>query len=65
MLPLYATIFKMPMETIVAMGSAIVPAIHDKLTLVLFSILPFNIMKGALISLLTMLIYKKISPLLK
>lgn len=65
MLPLYATLFKMPMEAIVAMGSAITPMIHDKLTLVLFSILPFNLMKGTLISLLTMLIYKRLSPLLK
>lgn len=65
MLPLYATLFKMPMETIVAMGSKINPAIVDKFTLVIYSILPFNLLKGSVISLLTMLIYKKLSPILK
>jgi len=65
MLPLYAKLFKMPMETIVAMGSKINPAIDSTLTLVLYSILPFNILKGLIISILTMLIYKKLSPILK
>ena len=65
MLPLYAKLFKMPMEKIVAMGSKINPAIDSTLTLVLYSILPFNILKGMIISILTMLIYKKLSPILK
>jgi riboflavin transporter FmnP len=36
-----------------------------KMNLVLATILPFNIAKGAVISAITMLIYKKISPILK
>ena len=35
------------------------------LGLVLYTILPFNIVKGIVISVITLLIYKKISPLLK
>ncbi len=36
-----------------------------KLGLVLGTILPFNLIKGAAISVITMLIYKRISPILK
>ena len=36
-----------------------------KLNLVLATILPFNIVKGVVVSVITMLIYKKISPILK
>lgn len=36
-----------------------------KMNLVLATILPFNLAKGAAISIITMLIYKKISPILK
>ena len=36
-----------------------------KLDLVLWTILPFNIVKGIVISIITLLIYKKISPILK
>lgn len=36
-----------------------------KMNLVLTTILPFNIVRGAVLSVITMLIYKKISPVLK
>lgn len=36
-----------------------------KFELVLYTILPFNLAKGAVVSLITMLIYKKLSPILK
>ena len=36
-----------------------------KLNLVLFTILPFNIVRGLVLSLITFLIYKKISPMIK
>lgn len=35
-----------------------------KMDLVLYTILPFNLAKGVLISVLTMLLYKKLSPIL-
>lgn len=63
MLPLYSKFI--PIEKIVQMGSVINPAIKDTFSLVLYGIMPFNIFKGTVISLLTMLIYKKISVLLK
>ena len=36
-----------------------------KLNLVLYTITPFNLCKGAVIGIITMVIYKKISPILK
>ena len=38
--------------------------ISVKMPLVLYTILPFNVVKGIVISFITMLIYKKISPIL-
>ena len=39
-------------------------AINSVSTLVLFAVVPFNLLKGAIVTLLTMLLYKRISPLL-
>ena len=64
MIPLYAKIF-MPMETIIAMGSAILPSIHDKFTLVMFSITPFNLVKGTLVAIASVAFIKAIQPALK
>jgi riboflavin transporter FmnP len=64
LLPMYSTLFHMPMDAIIAAGAAIVPAIHSKFTFVLLATCPFNIVKGILVSLLTFALYKLISPLL-
>ncbi|KXG76044.1 Riboflavin transporter RibU [Fervidicola ferrireducens] len=63
-LPLYAKVFNMPLDAIVSMGSSVNGRIVDLKTLVVYSIVPFNILKGAIIMAITLLIYKKISPLL-
>lgn len=63
LLPFYANI--MPVEAIISMGSVITDRIHDLPTLVLYGIVPFNIFKGIVVSIVTILIYKKVSPLLK
>ena len=46
-------------DAVVAMGSAINPAIHDKLTFIIWIIAPFNILKSGIMSLLTLPMYKK------
>ena len=60
LIPFYANIF--PIEAIINMGTVINENITDVNSLVLYGITPFNIFKGIIISLVTMLIYKKISP---
>lgn len=63
-IPLYAKIF-MPMETIIEMGQVIIPAVKDKFTLVLFSITPFNIIKGIIVAMASGAFLKAIQPALK
>lgn len=64
MLPLYAKIM-MPLEEIIKMGTVINPAITDLKTFVLWSVVPFNLLKGGMVSIVTAMFYKKISPILK
>lgn len=61
--PLYGKV--MPMDAIIAMGSAITPKITGLFTMMIYSVLPFNLIKGFTTSAVMMLVYKKISPLFK
>lgn len=65
LLPTYAAAFGMPIDAIVGLGSAINTNIKDVMSFVMFAVAPFNIIKGVVVSVLTMLIYKYISPILK
>ena len=65
LLPTYATAFGMPIDAIVGMGSAINANINDVMTFVVIAVAPFNIIKGIVVSVITLLIYKHISPILK
>ncbi len=65
LLPVYATAFGMPMETLVGMGTVVNPAITGLGSFVMLAVVPFNILKGIVVSLVTLLIYKKLSPILK
>lgn len=62
LLPAYSAF--MPMEQIVAMGKDIFPIVTDKLTFCLFCIAPFNLIKGFLVSIITILIYKPLSRII-
>jgi len=64
LLPKFAELFKWPLDAIVGMGTKVNPRITSVSTLVLFAVVPFNLLKGVIDSLLTMLLYKRISPLL-
>jgi len=65
MLPTYAKAFGMPIEALVEMGSAVNASITDLFTFVMFAVVPFNLLKGVIVSIIVLLIYKKISPILK
>ena len=64
LLPKFSALFGMPMEAIIGMGTKVNSAINSVSTLVLFAVVPFNLLKGAVVSLLTFLLYKRISPIL-
>lgn len=63
LLPFYAKI--MPMEQIISWSAAANGAIVDMKTLILYAIIPFNILKGIVIAVITTMLYKKLSPILK
>lgn len=65
MLPVYATIFGQPLEFFIQMGNALNPAIVDLKTFVLYAVVPFNLLKGIIISVLTFFIYRKLGPVLE
>ncbi|MFI3177490.1 MAG: ECF transporter S component [Eubacteriales bacterium] len=66
LLPAYAVAFGMEdISTLVEMGSALNPSIHNLSTFILFAVAPFNLVKGALVSTVTLLLYKRIRFLLK
>lgn len=60
--PLYQKLLKIPLEFIVSAGTKVTPLIVDLKTLTVYSILPFNILKGVFVTLITSVIYKKLSP---
>lgn len=64
-IPFYVKMYHMPLETIIGMGQAIFPIIKDKLSFVLCCVLPFNIIKGTIASIVTLILYKRISVILK
>ena len=52
------------MEAIIGMGTAVNKHITSVWTLVFYAVVPFNLVKGVIISVLTFLLYKRISPLM-
>ena len=64
LLPKFSALFGMPLDVIVGMGTKVNGAITGVSTLVLFAVVPFNLLKGVVVSCLTMLLYKRISPIL-
>ena len=62
MLPFYSNF--MPLDTIIAAGAAINPAISNVWTFVILAVGPFNIVKGVIVSLITALVYKRVSVII-
>ena len=62
MLPFYSNF--MPMETILAAGAAINPAVGSVWTFAFFCVGPFNLVKGIVVSVVTSLVYKRVSVLI-
>ncbi len=65
LLPAYSKAFHMEIDALIAMGTAVNGAINSMFTFVIFATAPLNIIKCGAVSVLTMLIYKPISRILK
>jgi len=64
MFPFYAKLMGQSTQAFVDMGAKLSNKIVDLKTLMLFSIVPFNLLKGTLLTIVTILIYKRVSPIL-
>lgn len=64
MIPFYGAAFGIPVEQIVAMGQSLIPAVDSELKFVFWITAPFNLLKWIVISVVTALIYKPLSPIL-
>lgn len=65
LLPAFASLYGMPLDVIVGMGTAVNSNITSVTTLVIFAVAPLNLLKGGSVSLVTILVYKKLSIILK
>lgn len=63
-LPLYETVLGFPISAVVGMGSKINHNINDLNSFVIWMIIPFNLFKGVVISVMTLALYKSVSPIL-
>ena len=62
--PFYAKVM-IPMDTIIGLYSAILPSVDNLIEALLIFNLPFTFVKGSVCILLTFLVYKPLSPILK
>ncbi len=63
LLPLFENF--MPLDQLIASFGTFLPFIQTKLDIVLYNALPFNAIKGLVIGAITMLVYKRLTPVLK
>lgn len=51
----------MPLKQIFAMCAAVNPLIIDTKTYIIYAVMPFNLLKGGIVAIVTLLIYKKLT----
>jgi len=65
MIPFYVQVMNMPLEVILSLIANTVPAVDSLWKMILLAVVPFNLLKGVVLSVVTMLLYKRIAPMLK
>ncbi len=65
LLPAFAVLYGTTVDNLVAAGTAINPAIDNVATFCLLTVAPFNLLKGVVDSLITFVVYKRLSPIFK
>ena len=63
--PLYLKVLNLKMVDLINMIHVVNPLVKDVFTMIVFSLLPFNFFKYSIVSMITMLSYKKLSILFK
>ena len=64
LIPLYQVVLHFPLDQMIALGTVANPHIIDLPSFIIMAIAPFNLLKGVIISIFTMMIYKKVLPIL-
>ena len=67
LLPAFSKLYGMPLDSILAMGSEVNKLMTDGsiVSFVICCVAPMNLIKGGVVSVVTMLIYKPLSPIIK
>ena len=63
-LPLYEKVLGFQVNAVIGMAAKVNPSIKDLNSLILLSIVPFNLLKGIIVALIAFLSYKSMSPIL-
>ncbi len=64
LVPTFSELYHLPLDKIVAMGTAVNASISDLKTLIIFAVMPFNLIKSMACSAVTLLLYKRVSKIL-
>ena len=64
-LPFYMKLYEMDWDAIIEIFTNINPVITNIPTIIIFSVVPFNVVSRVLTSLITLVLYKKVSRLIK
>lgn len=65
LLPTFSVMYGWPMDTLIAMGTKVNEKITDMTSFAVLAVGPLNIFKSVLVSIITMLIYKPLSVVIK
>ena len=65
MIPTYSVLYGMPLDVIVGMATKIHGFIDTLFEFVLVCVAPFNLIKGIIVSVVTMLVYKPLRRLIE
>lgn len=64
LIPAFSRFYNLPIENIIGMGAAVNPLVSDLKTLVIFAVAPFNLVKGLICSVFSLILYKHVSKIL-
>ena len=65
MVPFFAWLIGIPLDAVVGMFAAVNPLAETRMEVVVWTFMPFNLIKGALTGVLSFMLYRRINPVLR
>lgn len=65
MIPVYSAAYGMPVEEIVGMIGSTIPAVDSLWKMIILAVVPFNLLKGVVLSVVSAIFYRLFQPLLE